>query len=159
MARGVRKPTALKVLHGDDKKDPARINRDEPAGAFREPTKPDGFTDRASAIYDQTVIDLRGMRLLHGVDEALIMQYAIAAERAEKAGFELGRGPLTVRNPVNGAPMSNPLIKDWIALKGAWLRLAMQLGLTPASRSTIRVKNAQADPTPSQSASPERLFG
>jgi P27 family predicted phage terminase small subunit len=151
-----RKPEALRRLHGDK---PDRFNHDEPTPPTDEPTRPETLTPRQVEIWDRVTADLRGMRLLHRADQDLLMQYVVAVERAEVAAIAFSTQPMTVRNPANGLPMSNPLIKDWMALSSHVRQLAAQFGLSPSSRSSIRVKDTQmTPPAPVSRSGVDRLF-
>lgn len=134
------------------------MNTDEPLPAETEPTRPGTLNERQVEVWDRVATDLRRMNLLHRADQDMLHQYVVAVERAEVAAATLSAQPLTVRNPANGMPMSNPMIKDFMALSSHVRQLATQFGLTPASRSGIRTKGAQATPAAPLTSGVDRLF-
>ncbi|MGQ0774566.1 MAG: P27 family phage terminase small subunit [Pseudonocardiales bacterium] len=143
------------MLHGNTKTHPNQINNDEPIPLAQEPDRPTDLTEAQLVVWDFTVSQLKGMKLLHRADQYALRALVIATERADKAGTDFSHQPLVVRNPANGVPMANPMMDLWLRLSAQHLRLATQFGLTPSARASIRTTQAAAQAPQTQ---PGRLL-
>jgi len=139
------KPTALKLLQGDDRTHPGRINRAEAAPpVVTDLVPPIELDAEAQRVWDHFGPMLRRQRLLTEADRlsfaALCQSWSLYAEASATVRRE---GTLTVG--VKGQPVRNPaalVAKD--ALQD-YMRLATEFGLTPSSRARIVLPAADGD--------------
>lgn len=136
-------PTALKMLRGGH---PDRINRNEPRPPAGPVTKPDWLSPDAETEWDRIAGTLEQIGVLTSHDETLFAFYCESVALARRFIFECGpqaqalmlkdgRGGL-VRNAVYAYRRDTVLEA---------LRFGKEFGLTPASRSQLRVDPVVAD--------------
>ena len=113
-----RKPTALKVLNGSAKRNPGRINQDEPATAplRREKLRTPPNMSKA----EQT----KFLQIVHELPAGVLAECDIDIVQMTAR--------LTVRMETDFDSMTASLMAQ---LRSCW----QQLGMTPSSRSSIRV--------------------
>lgn len=124
------KPTSLKVLHGDGKKNPDRVDTAEPQPASGPVEPPFALSTEAQAIWDRLAPDLERTGVLTPWDcdtfaelcEALV----ILREKRKAADHEGERGG------------PNPMT-DYRSAMQTVATLAGRFGLTPADRSKLSV--------------------
>lgn len=134
-----RTPTRLKVLRGEHR--PSRLPKGEPIPAAGPPIKPAGISDEAGVIWDGILADYAQTRLLTRIDGPMLYAYVEAVARTAEATSMLARSGPLVRSKRGGADQlaKNPLhqiVRDNAMLA---LRLARELGFTPAARAGLRV--------------------
>lgn len=139
------KPTALKILHGDDKKNPGRINRDEPKpnGGKIEPTEP--LNRDAREVWDRLAPDLARQGVLTAWDCDAFTQYCLAIAQYREATAGLEETGLVIRGLV-GSMTRSPYWALMMDAQRNALLLAGRFGLTPADRTKIHVGGEQREP-------------
>lgn len=131
------KPTSLKVLDGNPGKRP--LNDREPEAPQGMPESPDWLDDEAKAEWDRIVPDLREMGLLSRVDRPALAAYCTAWSRWVHAEEQVRKlGPI-VKSPEKGFPMKSPFLTVADQAMEAMRKFMVEFGLTPSSRSRIRV--------------------
>ena len=140
-----RKPTALKVLHGDFEKNPKRRNGAEPTVASGAPRVPTHLSRLAKNEWKRVVSELLQLGVLSQVERAALEQYCEAyAEWRQclKAIQKEGRFYAT-ENGVQEHPAAKAA-RQWA---GVCHKSLCEFGMTPASRSRLHV----TEETPSDS--------
>jgi P27 family predicted phage terminase small subunit len=134
-----RKPTELKLLRGETRKERLNPNRPRPAGTG--PTMPADMDRRAKAVWQRQVTALRLTGVLTVVDTDNLRAYCEAVARYEAAARLLqDSGPLVkgergqlVKNPLHQIVRDNAML---IRLIGR------DLGFAPGAREGIQVGGA-----------------
>ena len=103
----------------------------DPAHALPEP--PDTLEDGAKQIWLRVVAELDTRGLKETDLEAVTMLAHAAWAHAETRRWINAQG-VVVKDPRNGRPMVNPLLKVARDEASTYLRLANEFGLTPAAR-------------------------
>lgn len=127
-------PTALKLLRGI----PAS-NHDEPMPEVAIPDCPDHLDDAARAEWDRLVPELASLGMLTRIDRAALAAYCQAWSRWEHAERQVQEMGLIVKSP-NGYPCQNPYLSIANKAVSQVKTFAAELGLTPSSRSKVKVK-------------------
>jgi P27 family predicted phage terminase small subunit len=132
-----RKPTALKVLHGDFDKNPQRRNHREPVPGKQPPKCPAWITGEARKEWKRIVDELESMGVASGVDRAALEQYCIAYDAWRQALRTVRKEGRTFAS--NHGPRVHPA--DTLARSYADLchRILCQFGLTPSSRTRLAI--------------------
>lgn len=138
------KPTALKTLQGNPGK--RALNKDEPKPTGI-PTCPDHLDKIAKAEWKRISRELLSIGLLTAVDRSALAAYCSAFSRWAKAEKELQNKPAVVKAP-SGYPMPNPYIGIANSALDLMRKFLTEFGMTPASRSRIRVEPAAGDADP-----------
>lgn len=127
-ARGPdRKPTALRVLHGQS------VPADEVQPRSETPDPPEWLTNEAREVWDRTVPELEHMRVLTSVDGEALAMYCTAVALHAEAVETVDREGLVVTGAM-GAQIKHPLmqvIRDQATMAMTYARA---FGMTPASR-------------------------
>jgi len=131
------KPTVLKVLHGDDKVHPGRVNAHEPKPDLLLSMDPPMELDSiAREVWDHFAPMLHRMRLLTEADVLSLAAMCTSWSTYRQASATVQReGTLTMG--ARGQLVRNPaalVAKDALA---DYMRLACEFGLTPSSRARI----------------------
>lgn len=125
-----RKPSHLKVLHGDDKKNPGRVNDAEPQPAAGDVEPPFGLTKQAREVWDRLAPDMQAKGVLTSWDADLFAELceAIVKLRAKRraANREAERG--------GASPM-----REYGQALDMVVKLAGRFGMTPSDRSKLEV--------------------
>lgn len=135
-------PTALKILKGVHKKDPKRINRNEPVPQSGHPECPPSLDKEETKMWDWCVHHLDYMGLLHKTDLAVIEAFAIAYTRMRRAAAEIRKYGVVIASR-DGLKRSPYDIVCAAATEQA-RKLLVEMGLTPAERSRL-VSNKPKD--------------
>lgn len=138
-------PTALRLLTGSHME---RANPDEPIPVEAEAECPPGTSELVRDVWDFTVRELRAMRTLHRCDRDSLLAYCEAVASHRKASRLLASSDVLIKGE-KGQPIRNPALqvqRDAATLIRVY---AQEFGLTPASRTRIRVEEAQAGVSPS----------
>jgi P27 family predicted phage terminase small subunit len=131
------KPTTLKVLAGNPGKRP--LNRAEPQVAQGLPDCPAFLDDEAKAKWFRTAGLLHDMGLLTKADRSALAAYCTAYSRWVAAEAEVRKYGAVVLTPVKRIPMKSPYLCVAEAALETMRKFMVEFGLTPFSRSRIRV--------------------
>jgi P27 family predicted phage terminase small subunit len=135
-----KKPTALRVLHGDE---PRTINTAEPAYAKGTPVCPGDMPDAGRVLWSQVVPELARVGMLALVDAAAIETtcrvYAAMADAWDAYG-----GRVTVTND-SGNVVTNPALVAWRTLAREFRGYIHEFGFTPGSRAGMIAPAAGGD--------------
>lgn len=143
------KPTALKMVHGDDK---YRINQNEPVPSRAKTLEPPPLSPRATELWTRLAPDLAAKKVLTDWDRETLANYCSAQWRAEEANADLERNGTTcttlVKTLRDGTEVyelrKNPAFLVWKDSVALTIQLGAQLGLTPAARTKITTKGSDA---------------
>lgn len=136
-------PTAIKLARGNPSKRP--INDLEPLPARRAPECPIELTGHAGAAWDQLTRTLEGMGVLTIADGNALARYCVLWARwraceeylAEYGMFrETDGGSVRVPHAIEARQLAEQLI-----------RIECEFGLTPSSRTKIRVERVAKEET------------
>lgn len=130
----IRKPTALKVLHGTEK--PERHNDREPKPADAPLVKPAGISDAAAVVWDRVLEDYGHTGVLTRIDTEILRAYCDACARYDAAARGLDGSALLIRS-ARGDLVKNPLHQIARDSAHLMLRLARELGFTPSARASL----------------------
>lgn len=137
-----RKPTALKVLHGDFAKNPQRRNQLEPDVPPGKPECPEWIVGEAREEWERITADLFSMNVLTERDRAAINAYCVIHDRWQKALAEINRSGLTLAS--KHGDYENPACKIAARCEDQMQRFLSKFGLTPADRSRVNIKEQTA---------------
>jgi phage terminase small subunit len=123
-----RKPTNLALLHGDDKKNPGRINRSEPVPSEAKVAPPFKLTVKAQEVWNRLAPDMVRKRVLTPWDVDAFAEFceAVVILRGKRRGARREAEP--------GAP--SPM-GEYKAAVGIVTTLGSRFGLTPSDRAKI----------------------
>jgi P27 family predicted phage terminase small subunit len=130
------KPTHLKVLHGDDKKNPQRINRDEPLPADLPIEPPALLTEEGLAVWKRLAPDRIAKGLLTPWDVDAFALFCEGVALAHHAAFKAD-GPT-----IPGAQSPISRFKDAVAVCAT---LGGRFGWTPSDRAKLVVGEERRD--------------
>jgi P27 family predicted phage terminase small subunit len=130
-------PTMLKVLSGNPGKRP--LNEREPNAPQGVPTPPEWLDDEAKAEWERVSIDLAEMGLLSQADRPALAAYCVAWSRWVDAEAQVKKYGTVVKSPDKGFPMKSPYLSIADQALETMRKLMVEFGLTPSSRSRIRV--------------------
>lgn len=132
------KPTSLKVLHGDDKKNPQRVNQSEPVPSTDEIVPPWKLTKSAQEVWDRLAPDRirAGILTAWDTDAFALFCEALAIARSKVSG--------TRQRPEPGA--ATPLSEFKTAV-GIVSTLGSRFGWTPADRAKLTTGEERRDPS------------
>jgi P27 family predicted phage terminase small subunit len=135
-------PTAIRRATGNPGH--RALNTQEPKPAAGVPTAPKHLTKLAKVEWKRVARHLAALGVLTHSDRGILAIYAQAWGRMAEAEEELAKSGTIIKSP-SGYPIQNPWLA--VAIKAAEQvnRFAQQLGLTPSSRSRIRVDSAADD--------------
>jgi P27 family predicted phage terminase small subunit len=136
-----RKPNVLKILEGAQ---PCRINADEPRpkGPIGDPPGPLDDVE-AELAWDRLVDQLGAMGVATSADSDLVYLYAITYARWVNARRDLDDEGLTVGGQFG--TKANPLISIVDRAQSQLVKILGQLGMTPASRSSLKASPHEED--------------
>jgi P27 family predicted phage terminase small subunit len=136
-----KKPTALRILHGDEER---RINRAEPQPANGVPLAPDSLSPAGRAIWDYIVPELDHMNLAKLPDRDQLGAYCEAVVlHAQAQALVRKAGPL-IRDP-QGNVRVNPATRVVNQATRNMLLWAREFGLTPAARVHLHAEQVADD--------------
>jgi P27 family predicted phage terminase small subunit len=148
------KPTHLKLITGNLRT--SRLNTAEPKPKVLIPTPPRELSADARKEWKKVSRQLLVVGVLTGLDRTTLAAYCQAYGRwmqAERALAEMAtRDPLMsglLVKTSNGNPIHNPLVSIANKAMADTVRYATELGMTPSSRSRVRVNftGMHEDPT------------
>jgi P27 family predicted phage terminase small subunit len=131
------KPTVLRMLEGNPGK--RKINAREPKTPAGVPECPDFLDDEARAEWFRTVPVLQEMGLLSRADRSALAAYCTAYSRWVQAEALVKKLGVIVKSPEKGFPMKSPYLTVADQALEIMRKLMVEFGLTPSSRSRIRV--------------------
>jgi len=131
------KPTVLKLLDGNPGKRP--LNDQEPHPAQGIPNRPDWLDTEDQAEWDRVMAELSEMGLLTLADRAALAAYCTAWSRWVQAEDMVRKFGTIVKSPEKGFPMKSPYLSIADQALETMRKLMVEFGLTPSSRSRIRV--------------------
>ena len=131
------KPTFLKVLDGNPGRRPLNDREPEPAQGI--PVRPDWLDAEAQAEWDRVAQELSDMGLLTLADRAALCAYCTAWSRWVEAEAMVKKFGMIVKSPEKGFPMKSPYLSIADQALETMRKLMVEFGLTPSSRSRIRV--------------------
>jgi P27 family predicted phage terminase small subunit len=137
-------PTALKLLKGNPGRRP--LNQDEPRPQVRLPRVPDHLSDEAKREWRRLGRMLVGMGVMTEADGDALALLCTAWARWLEAEGQLRRFGIVIKSP-SGYPIQSPYLSIARQSMAELRSLLAEFGLTPASRSRVRVAEpAEADP-------------
>jgi P27 family predicted phage terminase small subunit len=131
------KPTALKLLHGDDKKNPQRVNRSEPVPATVAVEAPDWLSPAAGDVWEALAPDRITTGVLTAWDADAFALFCEALVLARQGVSEAGQ------KAQPGAPSPMSKFKDAVGLCAT---LGGRFGWTPSDRQKLVVGGNRRDP-------------
>ena len=146
MTRGRKpKPTTLKILAGNPGH--RALNVHEPAAPEGIPECPDFLGDEARAEWDRICQVLLDMGMLTRADRTALSAYCVNYGRWVDAEKQVQKFGTIVKSPEKNFPMKSPHLCIAESAQEQMRKLLVEFGLTPSSRSRIRVgPNLQASP-------------
>lgn len=125
-----KKPTALRILHGDEER---RINRNEPQPLDEVPEPPMALEGEYLEVWNHTVRHLAGMGLAKSADRSALLAYVLASvEMFRSARLVMQSGPLL--KDAHGVVRRNPALIVLNNQQSQVRVFAREFGLTPAAR-------------------------
>ena len=154
------KPTALKKLLGNPGK--RALNEHEPIPPEGEIKPPPYVRDGARKYWDYYAPILASMRVLTVADVGLLGRYCNLLQRYELLDtFLMSKGPAGTTYALkdkNGKPRGAqeiPQAWEYRQVHGQLLSMERELGLTPSSRTRLRVEHGAAPSVPTTAATPK----
>jgi P27 family predicted phage terminase small subunit len=127
----------LKLIEGNPGKRP--LNDREPTPPAEMPECPEFLDAEARAEWERTAPILAGMNLLTVADRTALAAYCVAYSRWVQAEAQVARFGTIVKSPEKGFPMKSPYLTVADQAMETMRKLMVEFGLTPSSRSRIRV--------------------
>ena len=131
------KPTCIRVLEGNPGK--RALNDREPTPPQGTPDCPNYLDDEAKAEWFRTAKVLSDMGLLSLADRTALAAYCVVYSRWLKAEEQVKKFGSIVKSPEKGFPMKSPYLSVADQALDAMHKFMVEFGLTPSSRSRIRV--------------------
>ena len=141
-----RKPLPSNVVRLRGNPGKRRLNDAEPRPAARVPPCPACLGHEARKEWQRLARELGELGLLTGLDRGLLAAYCQAHALWVEAVSSIQRYGTMVKSP-NGYPMQSPYVAVANKQVEIMVRIAAELGMTPSSRTRIRVgPKAPEDP-------------
>ena len=150
------KPTALKVLAGNPGNRP--LNKAEPRPRAVLPKCPPVLQGEAKSEWRRMARKLYDLGLLSEIDGAALTTYCLTWARLVDAEGKLRQHGTVVISP-NGFPVQSPYLNVATKATEQLVRILVEFGMTPSSRSRIQLPAQPAAGAPDSAASYERFFG
>lgn len=131
------KPTVVRSLEGNPGRRP--LNDREPRVPDGVPDCPEYLDGEAKAEWFRTASVLREMGLLTKADRTALAAYCVAYSRWVEAEAQVRKYGTIVKSPDKGFPMKSPYLTVADQALETMRKLMVEFGLTPSSRSRIRV--------------------
>jgi len=138
-----RKPTDLKVLHGDFEKNPSKENKREPKPKFGKPICPEWLQGDARTQWGIVCELLTDMGVLTVDCGPALEQYCISYKLMRAAFRHVDEhGLVMVRTDAAGNKhaVRNPHAVELREHSATCIRLLTEFGLTPASRTRVQIE-------------------
>ena len=149
------KPTSLKLLAGNPGHRP--VNANEPRPRAVAPKCPPVLQGEAKAEWRRLARKLYGAGLLSEIDGAALTSYCLTWARLMDAEEKLRQFGSVVKTP-NGFLAHSPYLAIATKATEQLVRILVEFGMTPSSRSRIHVPQQQGG-APGGGESYERFFG
>ena len=133
------KPTIIRKLEGNPSKRP--LNDREPIPPDGVPDCPDHLNEEARAEWFRTAQVLQTMGLLSKADRAALGCYCTAYSRWVQAERDVAKFGTVVKSPSTGFPLKSPYLTVADQSIETMRKFMVEFGLTPSSRSRIKVPN------------------
>lgn len=130
-------PTTLKLLEGNPGRRP--LNAQEPQPAVAIPDCPAFLDNVDREEWTRTATLLAEMGLLTAADRTALAAYCVAYSRWVEAEAQVKKYGTIVKSPEKGFPMKSPYLTVADQALETMRKLMVEFGLTPSSRSRIRV--------------------
>src|SRR5438128_644383 len=131
------KPTLMRTLEGNPGK--RRLNDREPRPSAGIPRCPKFLDDEGKAEWFRTAKVLKDMGLLSQADRTALAAYCTCYSRWIHAEEQVKKFGSIVKSPEKGFPMKSPYLVIADQAMEAMRKFMVEFGLTPSSRSRIRV--------------------
>lgn len=135
-------PTAVKVMRGNPGK--RKLNDAEPKPDAAMPHAPGHLTKAARDEWRRVARRLHNAGVLTYVDRGILAAYCQAYGRWVEAEVEIERRGAVMETP-SGYMQQSPWVSMANKSMEQMIRAARELGLTPASRSAIKVEKPEPD--------------
>ena len=139
-----RKPLPSNVVRLRGNPGKRRLNDAEPRPAAKVPPCPTCLGDEARKEWQRLAKELAELGLLTGLDRGLLAAYCQAHALWVEAVSSVGRYGTMVKSP-NGYPMQSPYVAVANKQVDIMVRIAAEFGMTPGSRTRIRVGDRSPD--------------
>lgn len=136
------KPTEIKRIEGNPGKRP--LNDAEPATENKLPSAPSHLSAEARKEWRRIGHDLLDAGLMSKIDRAALASYCQCWARWVEAETQLKKHGPIVKSP-SGYPIQNPWLSIANKAMAQMLKVLPEFGMTPSSRSRIRVDSSQTD--------------
>ena len=133
-----RKPLPSNVVRLRGNPGKRRRNEAEPRPATKVPPCPACLGDEAGKEWKRLAKELAELGLLTGLDRGLLAAYCQAHALWVEAVSSIERYGTMVKSP-NGFPMQSPYVAVVNKQVEIMVRIAAEFGMTPSSRTRIRV--------------------
>lgn len=137
-----RKPTALKILHGDFDKNPQRRNNAEPEVESKSPDCPAWIKGEARNEWKRVCDELLLLKVVTLPDRAALEAYCKTYSTWRKALLHVEKHGLTLDS--ESGMYENPASKIAARCADQMHRYLCHFGMTPASRSRVNVTQQTA---------------
>lgn len=138
------KPTNLKLLHGDDKVHPERINKNEPIPTPGEITPPRELQPESKVVWDRLAPDLIAKGVLTPWDTEAFAVFCDAIATYAECKELLAEQGFTARGAAGGV-IKNPhwqIMRDAVDIIS---RIGGRFGMTPADRAHLNIGSTKQD--------------
>jgi P27 family predicted phage terminase small subunit len=147
-----RKPTALKVLHGDFDKNPKRRNKSEPTPDLAIPKCPAWLSEHAKAEWKRITKEVGDLKVLSLGERGALEQYCDTYGKWRECNETIKADGQWYST--NHGLAEHPAAKAHRVYAGMCQKLLCEFGLTPSSRSRLAItKEPEVDETE------KRFFG
>ena len=136
------KPSSIKDLEGNPGK--RKVNDREPIPPDGIPDCPEFLNDEARAEWFRTAKVLTDMGLLTVADRSALAAYCVSYARWVQAEEQVKKFGTIVKSPEKNFPMKSPYLTVADQALENMRKLMVEFGLTPSSRSRIRVPDGPA---------------
>jgi len=139
-----RKPTALKILHGDYAKNPQNRNASEPLPEVEKPKCPTWLKGEGRKEFGRITDELFSLGVLAKVDRGMIESYCETYRLWRETLKDAASEPFVFQT-VTG-PKENPIHRVARNYADQLVKGLIQMGLTPIARSRLNVKEQTPAP-------------
>lgn len=135
-----RKPTALKILHGDFDKDPQRRNHQEPVPSVDCPPCPSDLGVVGRNEWKRICKELEMLGVISLAERPAILRYCHAYQQHHDFERQVKKDGRWQTNYNTGAITEHPASKAARDLVNQMIKLLSSFGMTPTSRTRLAVK-------------------
>lgn len=130
-------PSVIKIREGNPGK--RAINSDEPIAPAGIPDCPEFLPEAAKTEWKRISVVLDEMGLMTHADRAALAAYCTCYARWVHAEQQVAKYGTIVKSPEKGFPMKSPYLTVADQAMESMRKFLVEFGLTPSSRSRIRV--------------------